>query len=298
MKIAISGASGLIGSRVAHRLTAGGHRIYRLVRRPVRDHESEIHWHAKQGRIDRDGLKEMDVVVHLAGKPIATLWTEKNKREIFESRQTGTRLIAETLAELKEGPRLLISASATGYYGDTGEAGRTEEDGPGEGFLADVCREWEAAADPAREAGLRVVHPRFGVVLASEGGMLPKMLPAFRIGLGAVVGDGSQQMSWVHIEDAARALEHMLAEESLAGPVNVTSPEPVRNDVFTRELAGRLDHEPRLKLPAGLLKLASGGMAEEMLLASSRVLPERLKESGFRFSYPELSSALRDLVRP
>ncbi|TVR02551.1 MAG: TIGR01777 family protein [Deltaproteobacteria bacterium] len=290
--IAVTGASGLIGSALVAYLRAGGHRVRPLVRRAPGDAD-EIRWSPSEGEIDREALSSVDAVVHLAGESIAGgRWTEARKSSIRDSRVVGTDLLARALAEVG-GPRVLLSASAIGFYGDVPE-GRVGEDSPrGEGFLADVCAAWEGAADPARAAGLRVVHPRIGVVLAAGGGALATMLPAFRAGVGGVVGSGRQWMSWIGLEDVVGALHFLLESEGISGPVNLTAPEPVTNREFTRTLGRVLRRPTLLPLPAPAVRLLLGEMGEKLLLEGAAVEPRVLRESGFVFMTPGLEQSMR-----
>jgi uncharacterized protein (TIGR01777 family) len=236
----------------------------------------------------------VDAVVHLAGESIAAgRWTAAVKERIRRSRVDGTRLLAETLARLERRPRVLVSASAVGYYGDRGDEPLTEESPPGVGFLADVARAWEAAADPARAVGIRVVHPRLGLVLAREGGALPRMALPFRLGLGGVIGSGRQYWSWIALPDAVRVIERALADATLAGPVNAVAPAPATNREFTRALGRVLGRPTLLPFPALGVRLLMGEMGRALLLGSARVLPRRLERAGFRFEHPELEGALR-----
>jgi uncharacterized protein (TIGR01777 family) len=299
LTVAVTGASGLIGSALVRALRDRGDRVLRLVRRDAPG-ENEVYWKPARGEIDGDALEGADAVVHLAGENLASgLWTHARRIAIRKSRTDGTRLLAETLASLANKPRVLVSASAVGYYGDTGDEPATEESPPGKGFLADVCREWEAAADPARRAGIRVVHPRFGVVLSPKGGALSKMLLPFRLGLGGPIGSGEQYMSCVSLTDGVRAILHVVGDDAIEGPVNVVVPEAAKNDEFTKTL-GRVLHRPTfLRVPAFAISLLLGRMGRETLLASVRVRPERLAASGFDYRAPDLESALRrELGRP
>jgi uncharacterized protein len=297
LHVAVTGASGLIGSALVERLTAEGHRVSRLVRREPAGPE-EIAWDPAGGRIHAGELEGVDGVVHLAGENVGARWTRARKARIRDSRVRGTRLVSETLARLKQPPAVLVSASATGIYGSRGDEQLTEASATGNphDFLVSVAREWEAAAQPAGSAGIRVVHPRFGLVLSPKGGALKKMLPVFRLGLGGKLGDGSQWMSWVSIDDVVGAILHALATATLRGPVNVTAPEPVTNRDFTRILGRVLRRPAPFAVPAAALRLALGEMAVGTVLASARALPSRLLESGYRFQHPDLDSALRHVL--
>lgn len=293
LRFVVSGASGLVGSALTERLTRQGHRVDRLVRRPSAPGAAGIAWDPAKGTIDREALEGADVVVHLAGESVATSWTVARKRVIRESRVAGTGLLASTLADLRCPPRVLVSASAIGYYGDRGEKTVTEDSPPGTGFLADTARAWEAAAEPALEAGIRVVHPRIGMVLSAKGGALAKMLTPFRLGVGGVVGTGRQQMSWIALDDLVGVLQHLAVTDELSGPVNAVAPHPVTNREFTATLGRVLGRPTLVPLPAFMVRLLFGEMGQALLLDGARVLPTRLEASGFRFRYPRLEEALR-----
>jgi len=299
-RIVISGASGLLGSGLSAVLSTGGHVPIALARESSRIPPSaggSVTWDPRSGSIDAGGLEGADYVVHLAGASIASgRWSDARRRSIHDSRVGGTRLLAETLGSMNSPPEALICASATGWYGDRGDEPVSESAGPGHGFLADVCRDWEAAADPAREAGIRVVHLRLGMILWPAGGALKRMLPVFRAGAGGRIGSGRQFWSWVSLDDAIGAILHAAGTRSLEGPVNVVSPDPVRNGEFTSILGSVLGRPTMLAVPAGVLRLTMGRMADELLLSSARVIPERLVETGFRFQDPELEPALRHML--
>ncbi len=297
MKILLTGASGLIGSALTAKLTDAEHEVTRLVRSSPNRERREIQWDPSAGRLDAAALEGFDAVVHLAGESIATgRWTAAKKERIRSSRVQGTRLLAETLARLQRPPEILVSASAIGYYGDRGDEELDEGSAPGSGFLAEVCRQWEAAAEPAGEAGIRVVHPRIGLVLSATGGVLAKMLPMFRLGLGGPIGSGRQYVSWITLDDLVGAICHVIATDSLSGPVNAVAPEPATNREFTRALGRALRRPARLPAPAFALRAMLGTMADELLLASTRVIPRRLVDSGFAFDDPDLEPAFRRLL--
>jgi uncharacterized protein len=294
MNVLISGAKGLIGSALIPELEAGGHTINRLTRTPRS--EGDIRWDPEAGEIEGD-LAGFDVVVHLAGESIAEgRWTPEKKRRILESRKKGTHLLAEKVAGLPVPPSVMLSASADGYYGDRGNELLTEESGSGSGFLAEVCREWEAAADPAREAGIRVVHPRTGIVLSTKGGALARTLPIFRLGAGGKVGSGRQYWSWVSLDDVVGSYVYALTTEEASGPMNVCSPNPLTNAAYTKVLGRVLNRPTVFPVPASAARVALGGVADELLLASKRMVPARLQEAGYRFRSPDLEEALRHLL--
>lgn len=296
MRIAISGSTGFIGSRLASSLRQDGHEILRLVRRPGGGREPEVRWNPDDDLIDRQALAGLDAVVHLAGENIVGRWTDRKRAAIRRSRVKGTAFLAEVLASLERPPRVFATASAIGIYGDRGDEILTEDSALGDDFLASVCREWEGAAAPAAENGIRVVNLRFGLVLDPSGGVLEKMLPAFRLGLGGRIGDGSQYVSWISLDDAVEAVKLALRRESLGGPVNVVSPNPVTNAQFTRILARVLSRPALLPLPKRVLLALLGDMAREMLLASQRVSPRNLNRHEFRYRDSDLEPALRRLL--
>jgi uncharacterized protein (TIGR01777 family) len=297
MQIAVTGCRGLVGSAVLPVLAAGGHRVTHVVRGEARG-DRETSWDPAHGLRQPDRLEGLDAVVHLAGESIATgRWTPERKAAIRQSRVEGTRRLSENLARLAQPPRVLVCASAVGYYGDRGEESLREESSPGHGFLAEVCQEWEASAEPAVRAGIRVVHLRFGMILSPTGGALKRMLLPFRLGLGGAIGTGRQFLSWIAIDDAIGAIVHALSTESLRGPVNVVAPTAITNTEFTRALARVLSRPAVATLPAAAARIIFGEMAEELLLASARVLPARLQDSGYAFRFSELEGALRHLLR-
>ena len=292
LTVAVTGATGLIGGALTAFLTTGGHTVRRITRRPRAP--GDIARDPAARRIDPGALDGVDAVVHLAGASVDARWTEAHKREIMHSRVDGTRLVAETIARLDRPPRVLVSGSAVGYYGSRGDEVLDERSAPGQGFLADVCRAWEAAAEPAERAGIRVVHPRLGVVLSPRGSALPKLLVPFRLGLGGKIGDGRAWMSCVALDDVVGALHFALMTESLRGPANVSLPEPVTNAEFSRSLAETLHRPAAVTVPPFAVKLALGAQqAEEMALASQRVMPRALLAAGFHFRHPTIGDALR-----
>jgi uncharacterized protein len=297
-RILLSGASGLIGSALVRMWAADQIHPTTLVRRKASS-ENEISWDlASDSPVsDPSRLENYDAVIHLAGANVAShRWTKKYKREIFDSRVLSTRKLVSLLKTRKHPPKVLLCASATGIYGDRGDELLRDNSPPGSGFLAETCKAWEAAADEARQAGIRVVHPRFGVVLTAEGGALPKMLPPFRMGLGGKLGSGRQWMSWITLRDLTRAITYLMENQSISGPVNMTAPKPVTNEEFTRALGQALHRPAIFTVPAFALRLGLGEMADEGLLASVRVVPERLNSSGFTFQDPEIGPALRSIL--
>lgn len=293
MRIAVTGSSGLVGRALLPRLAEGGHRVVRLVRGSA-DQTDAVAWDPTADRWDATPLGPIDGVVHLAGENIAAgRWNAALKDRIRASRVHGTRILCEALAECPSPPKVLVSASAIGFYGDRGDELLDEASPPGRGFLADVVRAWEAATHAAAEAGIRVVLLRFGVILSREGGALANMLTPFRLGLGGRVGSGRQWWSWISLEDAVGAIAHALATERLEGPVNTVAPNPVTNAEFTKIL-GRVLHRPALlPMPAFAARLALGEMADELLLTSARVAATKLLESGYAFRHATLEQALR-----
>jgi uncharacterized protein len=293
MKVAVSGAGGLVGSALVTFLATNGH----TVRRMTRSQPSDIAWNSETRTIDTAALEGLDAVVHLAGESIAAgRWTAAKKARIRGSRVNGTRLLAETLASLADPPKALVCASAIGYYGDRADEVLREDASSGTNFLADICREWEAGAQPAVARGIRVVNLRFGVILSANGGALAKMLLPFKMGLGGIIGSGRQYMSWITLDDAIGAIHHVLTTDRLRGPVNATSPQPVTNREFTTAL-GRVLRRPTIfPMPAFAARFAFGQMADELLLASARVEPAKLLASGYTFRQPHLAGALRYLL--
>jgi uncharacterized protein (TIGR01777 family) len=298
----VTGATGLLGSTLTDVLSTGGYEARALGRKgssspPPLAASDSVTWDPRSGAIDPEALEGVDFVVHLAGESIASgRWTEERRRAIRDSRVRGTRLLAQAIAEMEQPPKAMICASATGWYGSRGAEELTESSATGDGFLADVCREWEAAADPARAAGIRVVNLRFGMILWPTGGALERMLGPFRAGVGGRVGDGSQYWSWVSLDDAVGAILHSAATDALEGPVNVVAPAALRNSEFTSVLGSVLQRPTVTPAPGFLLRLALGDMADELLLASARVVPRRLLESGFEFRDPDLEPALRHML--
>lgn len=288
-RVAITGASGFLGTALRRALEAEGWTVLPIVRREPRD--GEIGWDPMAGRLQAERLEGVDAVVHLAGENLAGLWTPAKKRRIMDSRAVGTRLLAESLARLRNPPGVLVSASGIGYYGDAGDRELTEDSLPGTDFLARVCRAWEEATEPARAAGIRVVRCRTGVVLDPSGGMLAVIAPIFKLGLGGRLGSGQQWLSWISLPDIV-AVYRWALEGRLDGPVNACSPHPVRHAEFTRALAVAVHRPAIVPVPAFALRAFTLGMGESMLLASQRGVPAALLAAGFRFERPLLSDVL------
>ena len=294
MKFAVAGASGFVGSELVRRLEAEGHEVLRLVRRPV-ERPGEIAWHPLSGEVEqRELLEGAEGLVNLSGCSLAAgRWTPERKEEILRSRVESTRTLVTVLAHLNHKPRVFLSASAVGYYGSRGEEELTETSAKGEGFLADVCRTWEEEARIAESVGVRAVILRLGLVLGRDGGVLAKLLPLFRSGLGGRLGNGRQWMSWIALDDLVAVLLMGLRDGRLMGPVNAVAPEPVRNAEFTATLARTLGRRAWAPVPSFILRMIFQEMAEEILLASTRVRPQRLLDSGFHFNHPTLKEALQ-----
>ncbi|MFD9036506.1 TIGR01777 family oxidoreductase [Streptomyces sp. NPDC059567] len=291
-RIAVTGASGLIGSALVRSLRADGHQVSRLVRRPARTAD-EVEWDPTRLYVDAAGLVGVDAVVHLAGAGVGERrWNEAYKKEIRDSRVLGTTAISQALASLADPPKVLVCGTALGYYGDTGSRAVDESAPAGEGFLPSVCVEWEAAAAPAEEAGIRVAYARTGLVVAREGGAWGRLFPVFRAGVGGRMGDGRQYWSFISLHDEVAALRHLIETDSLSGPVNLTAPEPVTNREVTAAM-GRVLRRPTVcAVPAPALRVVLGDFAQDVL-GSQRVLPSRLSESGFRFAFPTIDEAIR-----
>ena len=303
MRVLVSGSTGLVGSAVVRELRESGDEIVRLVRKSTDFGESEpadapadeqAQWDPESGEIDAAGLKGLDAVVHLAGQNIAAgRWDADMKRRISESRVEGTKLLCETLAARDNKPKVLVCASAIGIYGDRGEALLDESSASADSFLANVCRDWEQATTPAREAGIRVVNLRIGVVISSKGGALEKMLKPFRFCVGGVVGSGQQWWSWIALDDVAGVVRFVIENESLSGPVNTVSPNAVTNRDFTKTLGRVLFRPTILPLPAFVVRALMGEMGNELLLASTLVVPKKLQAAGYKYQCPTLKTALK-----
>lgn len=296
MKILISGSHGLVGSALSSSLRSEGHEVFGLVRRAPHS-QSEVEWYPERGSLALSRLEGMDAVVHLAGESIAEgRWNDEKKKRIRDSRVKGTTVLSEALSNLKTPPKVLISASAIGYYGSRGDLILTEQSAPGNDFLAGVCVEWEKATVSARQQGIRTVLARFGIILSVNGGALKKMLPPFRMGVGGRVGNGQQWMSWIALDDVISGLEFVINNELLDGPVNFVAPNPVRNAEFTKTLGKALSRPTIFPIPEFGVRLAFGEMADALLLSSQRVRPEQLATAGYQFKYPELGPALAHVI--
>lgn len=293
-RVLMSGCSGPIGAALLPSLEQAGSEIVRLVRGPARN-AGQISWNP-MGELSPAVVSGFDAVIHLAGESVVGRWTAAKKREIRESRVRGTRSLASALARTETKPRVFICASAIGFYGDRADEILTEKSECGAGFAADLSHEWEAASRIAADAGIRTVNLRIGLVLSAQGGALPKMLPPFKLGLGGRLGSGKQWWSWIHVDDIVGAAHHVIQTESLAGPVNLVTPNPVRNKEFTKTLASVLGRPALLPVPALAARLVLGEMAQALMLASQRVEPEKLRATGYRFRFADLRTALESLV--
>jgi uncharacterized protein (TIGR01777 family) len=294
-RILISGASGPIGAALLPSLKASGYAVARLVRGAAAGAD-QIAWNPAQS-LSPDSVSGFDGVIHLAGETIVGRWTEAKKRRILDSRRQGTRHLADAVAKAAQRPRAFISASAVGYYGNRGDEILREDSPSGEGFTAEICRQWEVATQPAAAAGVRTVQMRLGVVMSADGGALQKMLLPFRMGLGGRLGNGRQWWSWVSADDVAGAIQHVLNHDSLQGPVNTVAPTPVTNGEFTKTLAAVLKRPAIFPIPAFAVRLVFGEMGNELFLASQRVEPAKLAVSGYQFQHPELGKALEAILK-
>lgn len=296
MHIAITGSHGLVGSELVSVVTTDGQRVTRIVR--GRPGTGEVAWDPAAREFDAAGLEGIDAMVHLAGESIAARrWDEAQKKRIQDSRIDGTQLLCEALGRMTKPPKVLVSASAIGFYGHRGDEVLDESCPAGSGFLAEVAQAWEAATQPAADAGIRVVNLRFGVILSPRGGALAKMLTPFKLGVGGIVGNGRQYWSWISIDDTVGAVHHAIITDSLSGPVNTVAPNAVTNREFTKTLGRVLGRPTLVPMPAIAARLALGEMANELLLASTRVVPKRLVESGYEFRHAALEEALRHVLR-
>jgi uncharacterized protein (TIGR01777 family) len=295
-KILMTGSSGLIGSALIKALGDTGRNVVRLVRQSSPP-SGALSWDLVADHMDSAMLQGADAIIHLGGENLSDgRWTAQKKRRIATSRIQPTRLLARTASQMQKPPRILLCASAIGFYGDRGEELLTEDSPPGHGFVADVCQQWEQASAPAAAAGIRVVHARFGVVLSAAGGALAKMLTPFRLGLGGMMGSGRQYVGWICLDDAVAAMLHLLGRSQLSGPVNLVAPQSVTNRELTKSLGRALRRPTLFPLPAFAARLLLGEMADELLLASTRVIPKRLQEDGFAFRHPDLDGALAHLL--
>lgn len=291
MNILISGASGMVGTALCDVLKSQGHAVTRLTR--GKSGAGDVFWDPLAGKLDPGALTGIDAAVHLAGENIAGRWTDSKKKSIRDSRTLGTRTLCDALAKMSTPPKVLVSASAIGLYGNRGDELLTETSAPGSGFLPDVCKEWEAATAPAEKAGIRTVHLRIGVILSAKGGALAKMLTPFKMCVGGVIGSGAQYMSWVSLDDVVGAVTFALTHENLSGAANLAAPIPVTNRDFTKTLGKVISRPTIFPMPAFAARLAFGEMADDLLLGSARVKPERLQQAGYVFKYPELEGAIR-----
>lgn len=297
MKILVTGSTGLVGSSLIPALKTKGHTVVRLVRKAPQNAQTEVYWNPEKGTLNADEIEGLDAAVHLAGENLAAgRWTDERKRRIRESRVKGTRLLSDTLAQLKHRPEVLVSASAIGFYGDRGDEVLDEQSASGSDFVSEVCREWELETQPAAQAGMRVVNLRFGVILSREGGALKKMLLPFRLGVGGRIGSGRQYISWLTIDDAVGIILFAIEKENLRGPVNAVAPQAITNVEFTKALGGALSRPTIFPVPVFALRLAFGQMGDEILLSSQRVKPKRLEEAGYVFKNPEIMSALKHVL--
>ncbi len=294
--VAVSGASGFVGSALVNALSGDGVRVVRLVRDSRKVGADAVLWNPSAENCDLTGIDGSSAVVHLAGESIVGLWTKAKKRRIYDSRVAATRNLVLSVLKLKHRPKTLICASAVGFYGDREIEELTEESSAGEGFLADTCQQWEAAAQLAREAGMRVVNLRIGVVLDPSGAALQKAISAFRSGLGGRFGSGEQYMSWIALEDLVRMIVFILSHDSVSGAVNAVAPNPITNAEYTRKLSRALNRPAILNAPEFLLKLAPGGIAQELFLASARAVPARILAAGFEFDYRDIDKALEHFL--
>ena len=297
LRILVSGSSGLIGSTLVPFLTTGGHAVVRLIRGPRVGLENTIPWQPDRGSIPLTALEGFDAVIHLAGEGLNALrWSDEKKKRIRDSRSLGTRLLCETLAKLKRPPKVLLSASAIGFYGNRSDEILHEDSDTGSGFLSSVCRDWECATKPAADQGIRVINLRIGIVLSAAGGMLAKALTPFRLGFGGMLGTGWQYMSWIAIDDVISAIYHSLMNDKLSGPINLVSPYVALNRDFTKTLGHVLGRPTFCQVPSFIARMAFGELADEMMLSSARIQPRRLLDTGYIFHYPEMEGALRHVL--
>jgi uncharacterized protein (TIGR01777 family) len=296
LKIVISGTNGAIGKTLVRALKAGGHKVTPLVRSEGNEYVEGAAWNVSKEYVDREAIEDHDAVIHLAGKNLGDQrWNDAFKKECYDSRIVGTRTIAQALTRLSNPPKVFLSASAVGYYGDQGDTELTETSNPGSGFVAGLCKDWEDASKAAEQKGIRTVQMRIGVVLSDDGAM-QKMLKPFRRGMGGVLGSGKQYMPWISLDDVVSSIMFLLNAENVSGPVNLVSPTSTTNREFTKTLGKVLSRPTFMPAPAFLLKMMFGEMAQEVLLASARVKPAKLQSAGFQFSFPDLEPVLQRLV--
>lgn len=297
MKVVIAGATGLVGTELTNQLIQEGHQVKKLVRREART-PNEIAWNPDEQRLRVADLEGTDVVINLAGENISEgRWTAAKKKSIMESRLQSTCTLTNAILTMQHPPFTLINASAVGFYGNRGDELLTEKSSNGQGFLAHVCKEWEKAAEPVANKKVRLVYTRFGVILSPHGGALKKMLTPFKLGLGGVVGSGKQYMSWIALEDVVGALKHLMLDNSIQGPVNIVSSQPVTNANFTKTLGSVLSRPTFFSMPASVARFVFGEMADELLLSSQRVSNQKLLESGYAFKHPNLEEYLRNSLK-
>ena len=302
MKLAVTGATGLVGGALCQNLIQAGHQVVALARNPEKAREKlptveVVAWDATSGHPPIEALEGLDAVVHLAGEPVAAgRWTSQRKKMIRESRVAGTRNLVEGLSHCQNPPKVLVSGSAIGYYGTHGDELLEETSHPGNDFLAELCQQWESEAKRATDSGVRVVLVRSGLILAREGGALPRMLPPFKMCVGGPLASGTQWMSWIHIKDELEAIGYAIEHDEIEGPLNLTAPNPVTNEEFSRTLARVLRRPAFFRVPGFVLQLLLGEMAETLLLKGQRVLPKKLEQSGYQFSFSDLSGAFADLL--
>lgn len=296
MKILVSGSTGVIGSKLIPLLKRDRHYITRLVRTPQNSGDPEVLWNPREGTIDREGIEGHDAVIHLAGESIAGIWTAGKRTEIYDSRVQGTTLLARAIAKAKKRPHIFLSASAIGYYGDRGEEVLTETSGGGEHFLSQVCQDWEKATAPVKKAGVRVVTLRFGIVLSRDDGTFQLLTTLFKIGLGGQLGSGENHISWITVDDAVRAVKHVLMNPEITGPVNIVTPNSVRHKELVAKLGEALSRPTLLALPEFATRAVFGDIANTLLLSSMCVRPEKLQKTGFRPRHARLETALRHLL--
>jgi uncharacterized protein (TIGR01777 family) len=293
VRVAVTGSTGLIGRNLVDSLQRDGHTVHRLVRDRAQATGGDVYWSVTDAHLDATALEGVDAVVHLAGQPFGRRWTEAEKARILDSRVKGTHLLAQGLASLDDPPAVLVSQSGANYYGHRGDDRLDEAEPPGSGFLADVCVQWEDAAEPARDAGIRVVHPRTGVVMAEEGPLIDKVEVPFKLGVGGRVGSGRQWVPWISLEDEVRAMRFVMDRDSLSGAVNFVAPEPVRNAELTKAL-GEVWHRPTLlPVPVFALRVLYGEMGVTLATESVRAIPAKLRDAGFEWRLPGLRQALQ-----